>query len=172
MGSTHIALTLANYLSSKLGMKTAYIELNASNQISCLSKAPEKKMFSYRGISFFPNATPASLADILNGNYRYFVIDVGVLNTYTTKEFFRCDKQFLICSSSKWRLPYEKEKLETLLKNNKNQNHVTVILNLCNQKSEASCLPYIHRCITYPFHQNPFQLEPKEFNAIYQILEL
>lgn len=153
-------------------MKTAYIELNATNQISCLSKAPKKKAFSHHGISFFPNATPASLAKILNGNYRYFIIDMGVLNTYTTKEFFRCDKQFLICSPSKWRLPHAKEKVDTLLRNTMNQNHVTVILNLCNKKSEVPRLPLVHRCIAYPFHPNPFQLEPKEFHALYRILEI
>jgi len=153
-------------------MKTAYIELNATNQISCLSKVPGKKSFSYHGLTFFPNATTASLAEILNENYRYFVIDIGVLNTYTTKEFFRCDKQFLICSPSKWRLPIAKEKVETLLKNTTTQNHVTVIMNLCEKKSKAPHLPLVHRCVAYPFHQNPFQLEPKEFHALYRILEI
>ena len=153
-------------------MKTAYIELNATNQISCLSKASVKKVFSYHGVTFFPNATPASLAEILNGNYRYFVIDMGVLNTYTTKEFFRCDKQFLICSPSKWRLPLVKEKIEALLKNTTAQNHVTVIMNLCEKKSKVPYLSLVHRCVAYPFQQNPFQLEPKEFHALYRILKL
>lgn len=153
-------------------MKTAYIELNTTNQIRCLSKAHNKRVFSYKGIDFYPNTSLTSLGEILHKDYRYFVLDMGVLNTYTTKEFQRCDELFLICSPSKWRLPLAKEKIETLLKNVMSQNHVTVIMNLCEKKSKVLRLSFAHRCVAFPFIPNPFQLETSMFHALYRIFRI
>ena len=76
LGTTHIALTLANYLCSKLGMKTAYIELNPSHQIQTLISKQGKPSFLYKGIVFYPNTTVTSLPEILRMDYRYFILDI------------------------------------------------------------------------------------------------
>lgn len=170
LGTTHIALTLANYLCSKVGMKTAYIEFNTTNQISALCKTQGTQVFSYKGIDFFPRVSVTSLLEILNYDYQYFVIDMGVLNTYTIQEFLRCDKQFLVCSPGKWRQSQTKEKIETLFKNERLQNHVTVILNLSKSKSTFSVFSNMGRCVSFPFIENPFQIIPDNFHALYQIL--
>ena len=69
LGTTHIALALANYICSKLGMKTAYIELNTTNQIHALSQTQGKPSFTYKGIVFYPNTLFTSLPEILQKNY-------------------------------------------------------------------------------------------------------
>lgn len=170
-GVTHLSLTLANFICNKMGMKTAYVELNTTNQISALSKAQGNQIFSYKGIDFFPNISVTSLTNVLNYDYSYFILDMGVLNTYTIKEFFRCDKQFLICSPSKWKLPFAKEKIETLFKNHNVQNHVTVIMNLSEKTSTFSIFSILHRCVSFTYLENPFQIKPSHFHVISQILE-
>lgn len=96
---------------------------------------------------------------------------MGVLNTYTTVEFLRCDKPFLVCSPSKWRRSQSKEKIKTLFKNYHYQ-HCKVIMNLCEKESNFS--PLLEDCehIPFPYFQNPFQINAHYFHAIYRILKM
>ena len=134
-------------------MKTAYIELNTSNQIRTICQKKEKPFFTYKGIVFYPNANVTSLSEILHKDYQCFILDMGVLNTYTTREFLRCDKP------------------DTLFKNMHYQ-HCKVIMNLCEKESHPSYLLDACEHIPFPFFPNPFQLEAKRFHAIYQILKM
>ena len=68
-------------------MKTAYIELNTHNHICALAHNSKKPSFLYKGIVFYPNTTVTSLPEILRKDYRYFILDMGVLTTYTANEF-------------------------------------------------------------------------------------
>ena len=144
-------------------MKTAYIELNATNQISSLGKTRAANTFRYKGISFFPNASVTSLTEILRSDFEYFILDMGVLNLHMLQEFLRCDKSFLICSPGKWRLCETQEKIDLLLKNQSDQNQVTVIMNLCEKESKGQ--------LAFPYLKNPFQLQPRYFHVFSQILE-
>ena len=151
-------------------MKTAYIELNSTNQIHTLSHTHEKPSFLYKGVVFYPNITVTSLPEILHMDYRYFILDMGVLTTHSIPEFLRCNKSFLVCSPSKWRCSQSKDKIDTLFKNMHYQ-HCKVIMNLCEKESHPSYLLDACEHIPFPFFPNPFQLEAKRFHAIYQILK-
>lgn len=172
VGTTCISLALANYICSKLGKRTAYIELNTTNQISCLSPNRTRKKFTYMGISFFPAMTITSLPEVLNADYAYFILDMGILNTYTAKEFAKCNKQFLVCSLSKWRKPHALEKIAQFLKNNYiNQEHVTVLANGTMKKSTSMISPKIKcRYCALPFIENPFQLATTDFAFFHHLL--
>lgn len=170
LGTTHIALTLANYICSKLGMKTAYIELNSTNQIHTLSHTQEKPSFCYKGITFYPNVTVTSLPEILHEDCRYFILDMGVLTTHTIPEFLRCDKSFLVCSPRKWRCSIIKEKIE-LLFHYQQQNCFTLIMNLSEKESTFTRFFKDYEQLCFPFIFNPFHLEPHNFHAISQLLK-
>lgn len=144
-------------------MKTAYIELNTHNHICALAHNSKKPSFLYKGIVFYPNTTVTSLPEILRKDYRYFILDMGVITTYTTNEFLRCDKPFLICSASKWRKSQQKKRTENLLKNQSNKNCITLIMNLKYEESYSD--------FSFPYILNPFQLEPKHFRAISLLLK-
>lgn len=151
-------------------MKTAYIELNTTNQIRNLSRNSDKPSFRYKGIVFYPNTTVTSLPEILHEDYRYFVLDMGVLNTYTTNEFLRCDKPFLVCSPREWRYSQIEEKTEKLFKNLQNQNCIRVLLNLCEKESKSFVFSRNCERISFPYIENPFQIEPSHFHVISRIL--
>ena len=170
IGTTHIALTLANYVCSKLGMKTAYIELNATNQILSISRKQQKSSFRYKGIMFYPNISVTSLSEILHLDYDVFILDMGVLNTYTIREFLRCDKPLLVCSPSKWRYTQTMERIKKTFYH-LSHRHCSVILNL--SQKESTTTRFISSCehVPFPFIPNPFQLETNSFQTIYQILK-
>lgn len=172
VGVTCICLALSNFICSKLGKKTAYIELNVTNQIYALSKKKSGSFFSKSDIDFFPNTTVASLSKVLSLNYDYFILDMGVLNTCTAKEFSKCDKQFIVCSLCKWKEKQTQEKLENFFYHTKiNQRHVTVLDNLNMKKSTYSnFLLCFCKTISIPFIKNPFQLEPSLFSVFSNLL--
>lgn len=152
-------------------MKIAYLELNGSNHISCLKKHRDTKKFSHQGITFFPNVTITSLAEILSRDYPYFVLDMGIISTYTVQEFLRCDKPILVCSPRAWRYDQIKEKIDKIFKNISYQNQMTVVLNLCEKESNFPIFCKHCRHALFPYLPNPFQIEPKHFHAITEILE-
>lgn len=151
-------------------MKTAYVELNTTNQISALSHKKGTLSFRYMGIVFYPNTPVTALTEILQKDYRYFVLDIGVLNTYTTTDFLRCDKSFLVCSPSKWRRSQSAESFKKTFENFHYQ-HCKVIMNLCEKESDFSPISNACEHIPFPYFQNPFRLEAKCLHAIYQILK-
>ena len=158
-----------------MGKRTAYIELNTTNQISTLHKKRVPKPCSYLGITIFPCVTVTSLSGILALNYECFVLDIGVLNTYTIKDFLKCDQRFIVCSLSRWKIEKTREKLEELFQlNNINTVHVTVLSNLMAEKEKFKFLNFSDcsfPIISFPYIPNPFQLEPVVFHLFYQILE-
>ena len=94
-----------------------------------------------------------------------------VLNTYTTTEFLRCDKPFLVCSLSKWRYSQILEKMENLFKNQQKQNCITLIMNLQEKGSNFTFFPKSQNLHYFPYLSNPFHLEPKHFRAISLLTE-
>ena len=123
----------------------------------------------------FPCVTVTSLSEVLALNYDYFVLDMGVLNAYTLKDFLKCDQRFLVCSLSKWKVEKTKEKLENLFQlNNINTAHVTVLYNLMTEKENSKFFTFSNLSfpiIAFPFLPNPFQLKPEVFHAFHQILK-
>ena len=169
VGVTCISLAISNFVCSKLGRKTAYIELNATNQIFSLSHGGNQKSFSYYGIDFFPQVSVTSLREILNKNYDFYILDMGVLNHYTATEFAKCDKQLFVCSFSKWKKKQTMEKLNELYQQMYIcQESVILLANLEGKKS--TLLPMFPNRISIPFISNPFQLEPSLFHVLYLLL--
>ena len=150
-------------------MKTAYIELNSNHHIRTISQKQKKSSFLYKGVVYYPNTTVTSLPEILHHDYRYFILDMGVLTTHTACEFLRCDKSFLICSQSKWRCSQIKEKIESLF--HYQQNCFTLIMNLTEKKSTFTNFFNDYEQLYFPYISNPFRIEPRNFHAISLLLK-
>lgn len=156
-----------------MGKKTAYIELNTTNQIHFLHKNMFQKHFSYFGITFFPCVTVTSLSKILDLNFDYFVLDFGVINTHTATCLLSCDQRFIVCSLVKWKMQKTEEKLKELIQHKNFQKvHMTILHNLSTEKScFFNFSNQSFRVVSFPFIPNPFHLKPNTFHVFHQILE-
>lgn len=153
-------------------MRTAYIELNATNQICSLAPGTEKKQFSYMGITIFPCTAFTSLPELLRMNYDYFILDMGVLNIYSAKEFIKCEKQFLVCSLSKWRRNRTLEKLQELV-DTTHMDRKSLHVLACGSKNESTLsIPKgpAFKMLSIPFIPNPFHLSSEFFSFFRKIL--
>ncbi len=172
MGVTHISLALSNFLCSKMGKKTAYVEVNASNQIHSLVPGTGNKPFTYMGIFIFPDTTITSLPDVLRMDFDYFILDMGVLNAYTAKEFLKHEKQFLVCSLSKWKRSQTITKLQHLLSENNVQSGSLTVLSTSSTKESKITVSdgLTFQVHSVPFLPNPFQLHPEIFPFFGELL--
>lgn len=172
-GTTHLCLSLANYLCNKRLAKTAYIELNPSDQISSLKNKDCRTRFSHYHIDFFPNSTLSSYNNILSGKHQYYVIDFGVLNINTLNDFMRCDIKFAICSLSPWKTTSLTKFLNLFIDNNVNiEKDITLLGYPVESKpynKEISEMPQEIYCI--PYLQNPFHITSGYFNFFEMILQ-
>lgn len=154
-------------------MKTAYIELNTTNQINSLSQKQDPASFSYLGFTVFPCVKVTSLLEVYNMNFDFFVVDMSVINTIIAREFAKCDYQFLVCSLCNWKNDNTLKKIDHLFQHtNISQETVTILSNLGIKKSIVSSFSKKRlRVIPFPFIPNPFQLQPKEFAIFTKLLE-
>ena len=155
-------------------MKTAYIELNTTNQIHSLSSTGSKNPFTYLGISMYPSMKVTSLSMVLSKDYDYIILDMGVLTNYTALEFAKCDKQFLVCNLCEWKKQISLEKIQDLFqKTNLNSKNVTILNNINKSIGLPSFSYGITKIQNFPFlsNSNPFQLSTNTFSDFEHLLE-
>jgi hypothetical protein len=171
-GVTCLSLAISNFLCSKLGKKTAYVELNATNQICSLSPGTGKRPFSYMGITIFPGTTHTSLPEILRMDFDFFILDMGVLNVYTANEFARYDRQFLVGSLSKWKRKHTLKQIEHLILNSRLHRDYLLILGNDDKKESKKTFFFEDgfRVCPIPFIPNPFRLDSELFSFFEKIL--
>jgi len=146
-------------------MKTAYIELNTTNQIKSLSNKNSLDPFVYKGIHFFPSTKVTSVSDILSKNFDYFIFDMGVLTNYSSVEFSKCHKQFLVCDFCQWKKHILLERINDLFQISFINKKGVIILK--TYEKESTGLDLINNNVkTFPFIKNPFQLTVTETHAL------
>jgi hypothetical protein len=160
IGTTHFALALSNFLCSKFRKRTAYVELNRSNQIHSLADDRDAEMFRFMDIVCYPRAIAEDLSRILAERYTYVILDLGVLTPDTSRDFYRCDLKFIIGSVSPWKADRFLEVLESLLYHaNVSQEHILIMGNLGSKENLKTFerLSRLSVC-AIPALPNPFQL--------------
>ncbi len=151
-------------------MKTAYIELNATNQIRSLSNKNSSDSFVYKGIHIFPSTKVTSLSDILCKDFDSFILDMGVLTNYSAVEFSKCYKQFLVCDFCEWKTDLLLKKIKDLFQISCiNKKEVTVLKTYENVSTHHDFINRNFR--TFPFITNPFQLSVTVIHALDILLQ-
>ena len=122
--------------------RTAYVELNGTHEILSLSKTADEKVFTYKNVDFFPHAVMSTLTEILNMRYERVIIDFGILNPNTLKEFMRCDVRIAVCTISKWNRGALNRIIE-LFNSNKitDSESVKILFNLVEKRTRSSSIP-------------------------------
>lgn len=146
-------------------MKTAYIELNTTNQIQSLSAKDSTDSFVYLGIHMFPSAKVTSLQEILNKEFDCFILDMGVLTNYTAMEFSKCQKKFLVCSFCEWKKCISLKKIQELFQQTNLNREDLILLKTFENKSTDSMFFSMH-AKTFPPLANPFQIPVDMFRDL------
>ncbi len=172
-GTTHFALALSNFLCNKENQKTAYIELNATGQILNLSSENSPQPFCFQRIDLYPQITLETLPQILKKQYAYSVLDMGVLNEHTYREFLRCDQRFIVGSICPWKANCYYSLLESLsYQSIHHQKDFILLGNLGIKKYVKQFQQKYNICIrAVPFLENPFQLTPSDWTFLNELLK-
>lgn len=150
---------------NKCKYRTACVELNGTNEFNRLPHKQDGFSFTYKNIDFYPCAVMSTLTNIFNMKYERIIIDFGLLNVNTLKEFRRCDSKLVICPHGLWK-NNSLEKLFTIFsENNINvKKDFKLIMNLVEKNSFSDME-------TFPYLENPFLLTSNNFELLEKITE-
>ncbi len=93
VGTTHIAILLADFIARKTGKKTAYVEFNDSGDCEKL-KTVRKEISN--NPELIPGVSESKYTELLNEGYEVFVIDFGSDAHESFSELLRCDVKCII----------------------------------------------------------------------------
>lgn len=156
---------------SKLGLKTAYIEMNGSKQIHHLSENEDTSCFSFLCIDLYPDCTLRRLPDIRKQGYDCMIFDLGILSSATYQEFVQCNKQFIVGSICPWKSKHTwdwflKYKIQFL-----DSENIILLGNLGIKENTVYWREHYHMKVNaVPFLENPFQLTVSDWKFFEEIL--
>lgn len=112
------------------------------------------------------------LPDLLQREYDYFILDMGILNQHTAQEFARCHKKYIVADCSPWKVEQSIQNLEHLIKQKYiNQEQVIILGNPMKKESIYSgILKNFSKFISVPHIKNPFQIASVDFVFYEQML--
>lgn len=125
------------------------------------------------GIVFYSQVTLTRLSEILQKNYDYFILDMGILNPNTAYEFSRCNRQFIVADLAIWKRKRTLEKLKQLQNTiTLNQERVVLLGNAMLKESiPFSTFSFFSKVISIPFIPNPFQIASYDFTFYESLIE-
>lgn len=172
IGVTCLSLAFSNYLCSKNLKSVAYIELNSTDEIYQINPRKERTKFKFMGIDFYPNCTLIELPNIMSMKYQYFIMDFGVLNSYTSKEFNRCQARFAICDYKEWKFDQIEAFLsnETIWTTSLKDTLIIMGKNISKQSCKLFRNEHGHNIMSIPTIPNPFQITSELFEFFEELL--
>ena len=108
VGTTHLAVWTANWLTSVRRERTAVLEWNDHGDFEQMRRFVQAKSrpdgsWSLLGVDYFPAAESRELAACMDRGYRRILVDYGVLTEAAMLECVRCDQKMLVGSLSEWK---------------------------------------------------------------------
>ena len=122
VGTSHLAISMANYLMGVKRKKTAVLEWNDHGDFARIERFAGKSgnrqerqrykmeqeenrrnVFSIMEVDYYKQADPSILSYCLGRDYRYLILDYGEAAQNSLNECARCDLKVLVGSLSEWR---------------------------------------------------------------------
>jgi hypothetical protein len=162
---THLCIALSNFLHSRYLSGTAYLEVNAGNEIRALSNEQDPSApFRHQGVVFYPDLTIRQLSEVKQKRYRYFILDFGRPTPHTLLEFAHCDHRIVLTDSAAWKSAELDRFAIELQKNNIAWDTCKTVC-MRGKKSDFAHLnrTYGIRVISAPELRDPFHLTSEVF---------
>lgn len=124
VGTSHLAISLANYLTGVKRKKTALLEWNDHGDFERIGRFAGKEwretdqsrnkgeVFRIMEVDYYKMADPSVLSFCLGRDYHYIILDYGEVTESSLCECARCDRKILVGSLSEWKAEAFLEVLE------------------------------------------------------------
>lgn len=182
-GVTHLSIALCSYCASKLGKRTAYLELHARNEISSVCPKTERSddpesvssCFRLHGVDYYSTMDSRTIPSLLNQGYDYLIFDSGSFTETDLSEFLRCDRKLILGSLAPWKSEKIQEFFYLLESNHIQLGESSYYLMQTGNKrdllnfSKSRHIPVQH-VQAVPFIKNPFCIEKEQFPFLQDLL--
>ncbi|TYQ16020.1 UNVERIFIED_CONTAM: serine/threonine-protein kinase [Acetivibrio alkalicellulosi] len=170
IGTTHTAISLASFLKST-GFKTALVEMHKSRNFSEIKKSyknvkeKSSNYFTLDGIDYYPFNGMINISNILQEEYKYMVLDMGIFSKCNMEEFMRSNERIIVSGVKDWEFAGLEEILKSSDKISKNKYYFTF--------SDDSMFEFVKsnmpnlNCYKAPFNPIPFNLS-KECSSVFE----
>lgn len=159
VGTTNLCIALSQYLRAQ-GFDVALYEGHESTSFGHVRNAYEDTVangssFFLSGVDFYPYNQENSVLDLLEGNYNYLILDLGVYGKCNIDEFRRADVSIIVNGVTDWEIPELEEILKSLEWSKKIKYYFTL--------SDDERFEFIKSnmdhlaCYKAPFNPNPFK---------------
>jgi len=172
IGTTHTVISLGKFLKD-LKYKVALVELHKSQGFNFIKNSytdviDKGNMFTIDDIDYFPYSPQLSVLDVLQEDYNYIVIDMGIYNECNIVEFKRANERIIVSGIKDWELTELELILRTgdkILYKNKYLFNFADKLTFNFIKSNMDNLP----CFLAPMNPQPFH-KNKECNELFKVV--
>ena len=156
VGTTHLAIAAANYAVNERGVPAAVAELGDRPCIRDLDAYGQgEDHFEIDGVGYYPQMEPGQMPQLLNGAYRYLMLDMGCEES-CWQEFLRCDLKYVVVSLSPWRIRQAEDFMALHEKEHVN-NYFTALLTVTGSVYEKK---KFQRTYHVPVRTIPFIADP------------
>lgn len=171
VGTTHLAIAAANYAVNEWGVPAAVAELGSRPCIRDLDLCSQDGgCFELDGVGYYPQLEPAQMPRLLNGPYRYLMLDMGC-DESGWQEFLRCDLKYVVASFSPWRMRQAEEFMD-LHEKDHSKNYFTALLTVTGSVYEKKKFQrkYHVPVRTIPFIADPFRLAKDQLTFFQELI--
>lgn len=175
-GVTHLCIMLATYISDILGKRTAVLECNQHSDFAYIQQAYEGnlkkakcKEFIIYNVMYYKCVNEKEIADIMNDNYDYIIIDFGSDLDQYSNEFLRCNSKLIVGSLCDWK----RHKFYSFLRKAENMNGYLKwqYLMLFGEKEEIKEVQHDLNIMvnSIPYEPDPFRISKVIMNLFQKI---
>ncbi len=170
VGTTNLAIAAANFAANEWGVPAAVAEMSGFGCIRDLDGDGDGgDCFELYGVGYYPEAGPARMPELLNGAYRYVILDTGCGQGW--QEFLRCDLKYVVASLSPWHVRQAEDFMYTH-EEDQTKNYFTALLTVTGSVYEKKNFQReFHVPVkTVPFIADPFRLVKDQLPFFQEIL--
>lgn len=175
VGSTHFAIMLAGFLSSKEHKTTALIELNSAGDFEKIRRFYEVESdnahcFCINGVDYYQNIASEQISELFFIGYDYIIFDLGQEWKSNNNEWMRCQILCMLGGCTEWKIQKFATSIDELktIKNRQIKYYLTAFgahelkIRLEKQKHVE--------IITIPTEASPFLLHRKNLSFFERFL--
>lgn len=112
------------------------------------------------------------MSEILNLQYKYYILDFGLPTPHTLPEFLRCDHRVVLTSGSIWKAAQLDKFAQELQKNNIPWDRLqTISMGGIKKDYERLYKAYGIRAVSMPILNDPFHITSGNFSFFEKIMK-